>query len=371
MQKNNKSGFILSCLILFIVLLFFTKIFNGITQIKCNSPITNFHLQLNQLAKLSEISAYQISYQNKNIQTNCIYQTKATHPFSLETKMGYASLSKVLTSAMAAKMVEQGYFTYFDSLDKLIPAPVHSPATSAHNIKVHELLSHRAGFDRRKSGDPIFALDPWCHTRSQEVYLQRSDFEPGADFSYSNLGYCLVGSIIANRMKQSLHDVMRAYLKSLDISSIHPFDGKSKESEFFVSQLPLKYREFWHTVNADSLLASGGLFGNSQSFLKLIEKVFFSTELLTINSVEKIKITTALCDASQWRKCHGLAFYKHQVPGKPAFFWRDGMLPSASNFAGFFNHGDRFVFLGLGGASNGLAFNDAVGQLIYRSFATP
>lgn len=74
-------------------------------------------------------------------------------------------------------------------------------------ITLSHLLHHAAGFDRDKSGDPMFKpieiaralgtqapADP--HAIIRYMLGRPLDFDPGTRFSYSNFGYCVLGRII-------------------------------------------------------------------------------------------------------------------------------------------------------------------------------
>jgi CubicO group peptidase (beta-lactamase class C family) len=75
------------------------------------------------------------------------------------------------------------------------------------NITVRQLLQHTGGWDRAKSGDPMFrsveiakALDvpPPAHAEHVIRFMlgKPLDFDPGERYAYSNFGYCVLGRII-------------------------------------------------------------------------------------------------------------------------------------------------------------------------------
>lgn len=74
-------------------------------------------------------------------------------------------------------------------------------------MTVEQLLNHSAGWDREKSKDTVFQLV----TVTQQLGLKKLarnndilqyqlkqplDFEPGSQYAYSNVGYCMLGRII-------------------------------------------------------------------------------------------------------------------------------------------------------------------------------
>src|SRR5690606_14895748 len=72
------------------------------------------------------------------------------------------------------------------------------------------------------------------------------------------------------------------------------------------------------------------------------------------------------CDDSAWRRCHGLAFYSYQQPGRPRMYWRDGSLPGVTAFAAVTEDGDVFVLLGNArDPRNWISIHDELGLLVY------
>ncbi|MCX7701343.1 MAG: beta-lactamase family protein [Gemmataceae bacterium] len=142
-----------------------------------------------------------------------------------------ASVSKVFTVAAICALVEQGKLKLEDPiLDRL---PVQAPASVDprwRKIKVVHLVGHRGGFDREKSGDPMFQtveiaremkVVPPARPEHIVRYMlnQPLDFEPGTRFCYSNFGYCLLGRVIEKTSGKTYEQfVQESVLKPLGIS---------------------------------------------------------------------------------------------------------------------------------------------------------
>ena len=96
-------------------------------------------------------------------------------------------------------------------------------------ITIGHLLHHAAGFDRDKSGDPMFM--PLQIAQSvgtpapadtsaiiRYVFGRPLDFEPGTRYVYSNFGYCVLGRIIEKVTGQSYEAyVQKNVLKPLSV----------------------------------------------------------------------------------------------------------------------------------------------------------
>lgn len=128
-----------------------------------------------------------------------------------------ASISKPITAVAVMKLVEQGKLKLddriVDLLELKIPeAPQGDPRWKL--ITIRQLLEHSAGFDRDKSGDPMFksrefAIEekvmPPAGTKEIIACMVRRplNFDPGQRMSYSNFGYCLLGRAIEKVSGQS------------------------------------------------------------------------------------------------------------------------------------------------------------------------
>jgi CubicO group peptidase (beta-lactamase class C family) len=121
-----------------------------------------------------------------------------------------ASISKPFTAVAVLKLVAAGRLLMdapaFDIL-QWEPLPGKKPDPRLHRITVRHLLHHTGGWDRDKSGDPMFMSEKIArangepppanpHAIIRYMLGQPLDFDPGARYAYSNFGYCVLGRII-------------------------------------------------------------------------------------------------------------------------------------------------------------------------------
>jgi N-acyl-D-amino-acid deacylase len=133
-------------------------------------------------------------------------------PAEPTTLFGLASLSKPLTAAAALKLVEQGKLRLddpaFGRLEDLKPPRGARVDPRLSEITVRQCLNHSGGWDRNVSGDPanwepqigraLGVRPPLSPRQLLEFMLtQPLNFKPGTDQKYSNVGYILVGEVIA------------------------------------------------------------------------------------------------------------------------------------------------------------------------------
>jgi len=121
------------------------------------------------------------------------------------TVFDIGSNTKQLTSTAILKLVELGKLnlndplsTFFEQLPK-----------DKQNITIHELLTHTAGFAEAIGND--FEQIP-THQFFEKLFATQLLFEPRTKYSYSNVGYSILGRIIELVSGQSYEGFLNEYL---------------------------------------------------------------------------------------------------------------------------------------------------------------
>jgi CubicO group peptidase (beta-lactamase class C family) len=147
-----------------------------------------------------------------------------------------ASISKPFTGVAVMTLVQDARYRLnldekaFKLLDvKLPPEEQAKVDPRLWTITVRQLLHHTAGWDREKSGDPMFkpikiaravGVPPPAGPDAIIRYMMARplDFDPGTRHAYSNFGYCVLGRVIEKVTGQRYADyVQRAVLQPLGI----------------------------------------------------------------------------------------------------------------------------------------------------------
>ena len=160
----------------------------------------------------------------------------ASTPVTPASRFRIASISKPITAVAIMQLVEQGKLSLSDNPFNLIGLGVEirsdgrDPRLRA--ITIEHLLTHRAGWDRNVSQDPMFmqsriskALELEQAPTPEEVirYMidQPLDFDPGTQYAYSNFGYCLLGRVIEQVTGKSYEAAVRErVLEPIGITSM-------------------------------------------------------------------------------------------------------------------------------------------------------
>ena len=127
-------------------------------------------------------------------------------PMQPAVKFRVGSISKSLTAAAVARLVEDGRL----DLDAPIQDYVPSFPEKAHPITARQLGGHLAGI-RHYRGDENFIRDPYP-TVLDGLSIFADDpllHEPGSAFAYTSYGFNLLSAVVEGAAKQPFLDTMR------------------------------------------------------------------------------------------------------------------------------------------------------------------
>ena len=127
-------------------------------------------------------------------------------PMSRSVKFRVGSISKSLTAATVASLVEDGRL----DLDAPVQQYVPSFPEKAHPITTRQLGGHLGGI-RHYQGDENFIRDPYP-TVLDGLSIFADDpllHEPGTAFSYTSHGFNLISAVVEGAAKQPFLDYMR------------------------------------------------------------------------------------------------------------------------------------------------------------------
>lgn len=175
------------------------------------------------------------------------------------TTMRIASCTKPITAAAIRTLIRQGKISEstlaFDYL-KIKPFGGKIGDDRLRKITIKQLLQHSGGFDRSKSGDPMFRLHEFQQAMKlaapptttqiiEYMLMQPLDFEPGSKSVYSNFGFCVLGRIIEQASGKSyLEYVNETIAKKIGVSEIRLTHSRQEDRP------PI---EVWYPINDDSL----------------------------------------------------------------------------------------------------------------------
>jgi CubicO group peptidase (beta-lactamase class C family) len=141
-----------------------------------------------------------------------VANVRTSEPVTAETRFSPGSLTKPMVATVIARLAEAGRLSLHDAIAARVPEVRH--ATWAQSATMKDLLANRSGVPLRVTSE--FGFN--AHTEVDDGALARLSSEgatgasPEDIWSYTNLGWCLLGRAIESSTGLTWEDAMRRYL---------------------------------------------------------------------------------------------------------------------------------------------------------------
>ena len=127
-----------------------------------------------------------------------------------DTRFRIGSVTKQFTAALVLQLVEDGRLALDGHVSDYLP---DYPAETGRRLTIHHLLSHTGGVPNYTALPGFMdgpARDPFATDSFLTVFSGLPlEFEPGAQFAYSNSGYFLLGAIIERTTGKTYEAALR------------------------------------------------------------------------------------------------------------------------------------------------------------------
>jgi serine-type D-Ala-D-Ala carboxypeptidase/endopeptidase len=123
------------------------------------------------------------------------------------------SITKVLTALLLTDMVARGEVAFGDPVAKYLPKSVRVPGYNGTPITLVDLASYTSGLPRMPNNViPKDPFNPFANYTIDEFYAFLSrcalNYEPGTYVEYSNVGFALLGHVLALRANKSYEELL-------------------------------------------------------------------------------------------------------------------------------------------------------------------
>ena len=163
-----------------------------------------------------------------------VKDTRTGESLSPDDRVHIGSVTKTLLAAGVLRLVSEGRLALDTPIAELLRHPVlDNPWEASDPVRLRHLLDHTSGLDDARLWQ-VFTLQPKADTPLAEAFagdpaLLRVRSRPGSRFSYSNMGYGLLGMVIESVTGER-------YERYLDVNLLRPL--AMYDSTFsFVSQV--------------------------------------------------------------------------------------------------------------------------------------
>ena len=139
-------------------------------------------------------------------------------PATLNDEWHLGSCTKAMTATLVARLVEQGFLSFDDTMARIFPGIAARMHPDLHGVTVAQLLTHTSGLAPLTSPKELPAFEAVIKSqsgvRAQRAalavhYLSLPPASKAGEFAYSNLGYVIVGAIVESRTGRTWEDLVR------------------------------------------------------------------------------------------------------------------------------------------------------------------
>jgi CubicO group peptidase (beta-lactamase class C family) len=258
-----------------------------------------------------------------------------------DTAFPIFSVTKTFTALAVLQLEEKGLLDLYKPLLQYLPeTPLHKTVTPYH------LLTHTSGLS-----NPIPIN--WIHTESEHLHFNRNDFfkpiilksaaktrHAGSKFSYSNLGYVILGQLIESvsgmRYEEYIAEniLSRINLKE-DLlgfnlpDSAHYATGYHKKTgiSMILLRLMMNTKKYmgastgiWKPINPVYMngTAYGGLISNTGGIIKYAQEILKkNNDLISEDNKQRMFSENKTTDGKNTGMC--LSWYKGSLQGQPYY----------------------------------------------------
>ena len=313
------------------------------SSIRCSDKVPTFMLALMDNLIIQQKSMHnQIFYQDNNekilhCESGWEDGFRGDKPLTVDSRFRYASVSKVVTSAIILNLINESQLSLDQKILDIIDIP-EPKDKRVNDITISMLLQHSAGFDRLKTYTPMLTMDvkPWCPTNLAVLSETMLDFDPNTQFQYSNVGYCLLGAVVEVITGTTFREAAE------DIYQLNNRDIKFVDDAFLSDEIIYDYRYenfygknyYTHFDFKDSLSAVGGLSGSAKSMVML------TREMLKEKPLNILSRADAPCAINQIDGCYGYALLPYQMSGHDfTLYNKSGFFPGVNTDIYVDSHG--------------------------------
>lgn len=203
------------------------------------------------------------------------------------TKYRIGSISKMFTSCMIFKAVEERKINLNQTIEKYFPTIIN-----ANKITISNLLNHRSGIHNFTDDENYMSYhtEPKSEKQMIEIIAHgKSDFKPDSKADYSNSNYVLLSFILEKIYKKSYEELLTAtIIKPLGLKNTY-FGGKIavQNNECY----SYTFEDKWQKENETDMsipMGAGAIVSNPTDLIVFIENLF-ANKIISQNSFEQMK----------------------------------------------------------------------------------
>lgn len=209
-------------------------------------------------------------------------------PNTAETKFRIASITKLFTSVLIYKSIEEGKLTLDKTIFEVLP---DYQGGGRQKVTIHQLLTSTSGIESLESnGDEVYEKKLTSDEVLKQYASGQLDTIPGTKFSYNNADYIILGKILEKVYHKSFESILKdQVLSPLKLANTGVLDYK------VIDNLATSY--WWNTETktyerdipyyGENYGASGNMYSTVWDLNKFSEALY-TGKLITMDSLNQL-----------------------------------------------------------------------------------
>lgn len=219
------------------------------------------------------------------------------------------SVSKIMTGVLIMQLQDENILSVNDSLSRWLPESLIGEIENADKVTLVDLLHHTSGIrDYLGVEQFINAMNTPNFLESQEdklayIYGKSAEFEPGAEYGYSNTNYVLLGLVIERARGLTLWDAVDQYiamplnLETMEMGThLQPVpEGVARP---YLADYGDSYFDIMQHAVSDAATGDGGIASNMQD-LNIFIEALFDGQLISDSALIQMKEMNVVQEAGE------------------------------------------------------------------------
>lgn len=209
-------------------------------------------------------------------------------PNSLETKFRVASITKLFTSALIFKSVDEGKLKLDNTIVELLP---NYKGEGAQTVNIHQLLTSTSGIEGLESnGDEVYEKKLSSDEILERYASGKLDTIPGTKFSYNNADYIILGKILEEIHQKSFGTLLKEQILSpleLNNTGILDYEVVDNLATSYWWNNELKRYERDVPYYGENYGASGNMYSTVRD-LTTFSEALYSGKLINMTTLDKL-----------------------------------------------------------------------------------
>ena len=194
------------------------------------------------------------------------------------------SITKTYTAVLILKAIEENKLSINHTLDNFFPQFIN-----ANKISVANLLEQKSGIYNYSEIENQEFWEQQFHTPNEiinNIASQKSTFEPGTKFEYSNSNYVLLGYILEKIYNKSYEEILKEKITSpLNLQrTYYTFETNPFKNEALSYNIQNKYIQNT-TINYSNHIGGGGIVSTASEVNKFLSALF-NEKIISKKSIE-------------------------------------------------------------------------------------